>query len=225
MIFLSHYVLQLGQGTVHISKSGDLAIMEMKRMPSGPWDFDYYNRKPEDDCHHGCCHSNAALLLHESQSNNHHSSEQQMWRSDHRVNHQHHQQHPDGTLVRPIAQRPLLLLALDKLPEDNTDSNYALSHGELLLGLDEERRRDGVRNPSIFCNDVDVVLSESTQLFLLKNSARVHVSHCDTTTTTATPTTTTTCCIAAAPWNARILKPVAVRASDMVTQDFVSLAG
>ena len=145
------------------------------------------------------------------------------------MNHQHHQQHPDGTLVRPIAQRPLLLLALDKLPEDNTDSNYALSHGELLLGLDEERRRDGVRNPSIFCNDVDVVLSESTQLFLLKNSALVHASLSDTTTTlthtrSATPTTTT-CCIAAAPWNARILKPVAVRASDMVTQDFVSLAG
>ena len=146
------------------------------------------------------------------------------------MNHHHHQQHPqssspDGTLVRPIAQRPYLI-ALGKLPEDNTDSNYyALSHGELLLGLDEERRRDGVRNPSIFCNDVDVVLSESTQLFLLKNSALVHAPHCDTTTTTATPTTTTTSCFAAAPWNARILKPVAVRASDMVTQDFVSLAG
>ena len=149
------------------------------------------------------------------------------------MNH-HHQQHPqsfspDGTLVRPIAQRPLLLLALGKSPENNTDSNYyALSHGELLLGLDEERRRDGVRNPSIFCNDVDVVLSESTQLFLLKNSALVHATLSDTTTTlnnttSATPTTTT--CFAAAPWNARILKPVAVRASDMVTQDFVSLAG
>jgi len=119
-------------------------------------------------------------------------------------------------LLRPIPRRPVPFRAPEFIQAENYyDSGYSTSNSSRgaedcslwseddpsIASSLEELRQEGARNP--LRDDQDVLLSDSTQLFLCKN--------CTYYTTTDTNKNTTR-------FMELIIKPVAMRANDLTSQ-------
>jgi len=127
-----------------------------------------------------------------------------------------HQQHPNSspptpsTLMRPIPQRPSFMQ--EPTEWDNGHSSTKSEHSDFATEDSyyyaqwiEELRSEGARNP--LREDYNVVLSESTQLFLNKNAC---LNSCACATNTPSTLMTTTPSLLSL-----LIKPVAVRATDV----------